>query len=536
VAPTLCANVTTSTTWSVDTTLSCQVFVLDGATLTIEAGVTVYSFLDDGFGRATALIVAVGAKLVAVGTADLPITFTTAATVSDNLADTRGLWGGIILLGRAPVYGGTREVEGIRGFTYGGSDDEDSSGSLEYVRVWHGGNVVSPGVEINGITLAGVGAGTTVEHCEVAFNLDDGFEMFGGTVNLKWVSVLFVGDDGIDADEGYAGKIQFAYVMTGAEGHHAFEADGKGDAQPRSYPQIYSATFVGNVRGVAVAAQSADDEVRGLVRLREGTGGEFGNLILANVNVDAAGVVHETCASERLSQDAMPPVEFAPDLLWFSSNNIVSGPGRSFELGAGCDGPTVLTERDPTLRVMPTDADWNSPVVDPTVFAFLDAANTIPSAAFTGVDDVPAEDTFFTAVTYKGAFGSNEVSWLEPWSWLAASGRLADASDAGRTSSSSSDNDSGVSESTLWIIIVVLLLVFLVAVFFGYQSYGYKNKYEKLFHNQEDQVEIPVSKAPRPSDVELVGGGAAHNGHGHASQNGYQNGYRPSYDGELKEP
>ena len=217
VADAACGSITSDTVWDKSLTLTCQVFVQAGATLTISPGVTVMADWD-GTGDAPAVIILPGGKINAAGTAAAPITFTTAADPST--LPSRGNWGGLIVMGNAPVYGTTTAVEGITGYVYGGSDSTESSGTLSYVRVWYGGAVIGADNEINGITLAGVGSGTTVDHCEVAFNLDDGCEFFGGTVNAKYISVLFVGDDAIDTDLGYQGKIQFAYVMIGASGHH----------------------------------------------------------------------------------------------------------------------------------------------------------------------------------------------------------------------------------------------------------------------------------------------------------------------------
>merc|ERR1711988_467900 len=132
--------------------------------------------------------------------------------VSERNFPAKGLWGGLIIMGNAPVYksssydaNGGNTVEGVEGHYYGGNTRNDNSGVLQYVRVWYGGHVIGKDNEINGITFAGVGSGTTVDHIEVAFNKDDGVEFFGGTVNAKYVSVLFAGDDAFDTDLGYQG-------------------------------------------------------------------------------------------------------------------------------------------------------------------------------------------------------------------------------------------------------------------------------------------------------------------------------------------
>eukprot|EP00900_Chrysochromulina_parva_P018441 jgi/Chrpa1/26599/Chrysochromulina_OHIO_Genome00026745-RA len=181
--------------------LTCQTFVPSGVTLAIQAGVTIYaSPVAAGGGGAPALIIEKGGFLLAEGSAAAPITFTAfnptvsssssvvtdASTGALTVLETKGKWGGLILLGSAPTNVATTTIiEGITGRTYGGSNPTESSGSLQYVRVWHGGAVVGNDNEINGITFGGVGSGTIVDHCEVAFNLDDGFEFFGGTVNVK---------------------------------------------------------------------------------------------------------------------------------------------------------------------------------------------------------------------------------------------------------------------------------------------------------------------------------------------------------------
>ncbi len=187
-----------------------------GVTLTIQAGVDVKAF-DNG-----SLLVTRGSKLVAVGTAASPITFSSL----DDGFDGEGEWGGVIIQGFAPQYGqggtgacfGTGTVCNVQGEggtvvgLYGGNEPDDDSGTLRYVRIAEGGLVAGPNNEINGLTLQGVGHGTTIEYVQVHNNLDDGVEWFGGTVNARYLVLTGNDDDDIDYDEGYQGNIQFAIV------------------------------------------------------------------------------------------------------------------------------------------------------------------------------------------------------------------------------------------------------------------------------------------------------------------------------------
>merc|ERR1712185_891969 len=106
--------------------------------------------------------------------------------------------------------------------------------------------------------------------------------MFGGTVNLKYISSIFCGDDAIDTDLGYKGDIQFAFAAVGEDGHHAVEMDGNNDDNSRSFPRVYNAMFVGHTEG-SVQSVSTDSVTQGVMMLREGTGGEFGNIVVTNV-------------------------------------------------------------------------------------------------------------------------------------------------------------------------------------------------------------------------------------------------------------
>jgi len=238
------SNITQDAVWETGKIyiLETRIAVESGATLTIQPGVVVKGEAGTG-ANATALLVARGGKLMAEGTADAPIIFTSIADeiipgqiVSPNLdPDLNGLWGGVLVLGSARISasnddGDVSEVQ-IEGIPtsdpnglYGGDNDADNSGVIKYISIRHGGTNIGAGNEINGLTLGGVGNGTVIENVEVVANQDDGIEWFGGTVNVKNVVVWNVGDDGLDTDQSWAGTVENFYVVTVAG--HNFELDG----------------------------------------------------------------------------------------------------------------------------------------------------------------------------------------------------------------------------------------------------------------------------------------------------------------------
>ena len=229
--------------------LSGKVVVEDGVTLTIEAGTVVKG--KGGVGSlASALVIAQGGKLNANGTAAEPIIMTSedddvlpGQVKGSNLDETtNGLWGGLLVLGKAPIsVDGDVEFAQIEGIPaddafgrYGGTDEMDNSGSMTYLSVRHGGALIGEGNEINGITLGGVGAGTVIENVEVVANKDDGIEWFGGTVNVKNAVIWAADDDGVDIDQAYKGTIDnFVVICNGTD--HALEIDGPEGALAGSF-------------------------------------------------------------------------------------------------------------------------------------------------------------------------------------------------------------------------------------------------------------------------------------------------------------
>lgn len=242
-------NISGDVTWTSDNVyqLSGRITVLDGAKLTIEPG-TVIKGEAGTRANATALLVARGGTIDAQGTPTLPIIFTSVADeitpeqvangdyASPNLdPDINGLWGGVLILGRAPISASNSsgdvsevQIEGIPATDpnglYGGNDPADNSGIFKYVSIRHGGANIGQGNEINGLSLGAVGDKTIVENIEIVANQDDGVEWFGGTVNVKNVVVWNTGDDGLDTDQSWDGSVDNFFII--APAGHCFELDG----------------------------------------------------------------------------------------------------------------------------------------------------------------------------------------------------------------------------------------------------------------------------------------------------------------------
>jgi hypothetical protein len=268
-----------------------RVSLESGATLTIPAGTIIKAASGTGADAST-LIIARGATIIADGTADAPIIMT---SVSDNIevggtypssapalnVDTRGLWGGILILGNAPCsFSGDvteLQIEGIptsdTNGLYGGSDAADNSGSVQYLSIRHGGAEIGEGNEINGLTLGGVGSGTKINHIEVVGNVDDGIEFFGGTVNASNLLIWGQGDDAIDIDQGYAGTIDGAMVILTAASDHGFEIDGPEGAAKGRFT-LKNATVVGATDDCE--AQGVDGE---MADFRKGATGDVLNIL-----------------------------------------------------------------------------------------------------------------------------------------------------------------------------------------------------------------------------------------------------------------
>ncbi len=248
--------------------LNGPLIMTDGTTLTIPAGMTIPALAT---GAEVYIAIAQGAKIMANGTATNPIVFT-----SDAAAPAAGDWGGLILLGKAPVNsvtGSATATSEIGSLPYGGEDAADNSGVLNYVRVEYSGGAADGQSENNGFSFYGVGNGTQVNYIQAYAGKDDGIEFFGGTVNASFVSVVNAEDDSVDWTEGYAGTLTDVYVSNRASDDKAFECDGY-NTDYSNASGIFSKPTVTNVTVIGEGSATASEAIR----LRAGTQGIFTNL------------------------------------------------------------------------------------------------------------------------------------------------------------------------------------------------------------------------------------------------------------------
>lgn len=381
------------------------VYVEDGATLNIEAGTIIRGDKDSK----GSLIITRGSKINANGTVDQPIVFTSNQPEgSRNYGD----WGGIIILGNAPinVAGGTSIIEGgvdtpEGDGVYGGANATDNSGILKYVRVEYPGIAFVPGNEINGITFGGVGSGTIVDHVMVSRSGDDAFEFFGGTVNCNYLIAHNTLDDDLDCDFGFSGKIQYAVVkrdpnFADASGSNGWETDNDATGTtntPQTNPTFSNITVVGPI-------QNAGDIIninykRGMHIRRNSSTDIFNSVVMgypSGVMIDGS-----LCEASALANTLKV------------QNIVIAGHNNDFEVAAGSTfdaaawfntvgyGNSIF---ETTAEVMLTDA-YNA-----TSPNFLPAAG---SPLLSGASFDAAELADFEETSYRGAFGN--LDWTSCW-------------------------------------------------------------------------------------------------------------------------
>lgn len=413
---------TGTVTWTANNTyiLDGFVFVNDSQTLTIEPGTIIKAKPGEGE-NASALIVARGGKIMAQGTAERPIIFTAleddVTRIDDMPLDATGRWGGVIILGKATINrpGGEGAIEGIpteetRG-TYGGTNDTDNSGIFKYVSIRHAGTVIGSNNEINGLTMGGVGSGTTIEYVEVYSNQDDGFEWFGGTVNTKYLVSAFNDDDQFDYDQGWRGHNQFWFgIYREGAGGTGGEFDGGSnpdDAEPFSIPVISNATIIG---GNTLDGQNA-------VMLVDNAGGKIYNSVFADFR---GGIVVEDLSDANVG-DSRQRLEEGD--LMFINNIFTNVADNTFE------GIAAVTPNQGFLVDYLSASENSNRVTADPVLANISRQNNgtlnplaaSGSAALSGAS-MP-EGSFFTNVDYVGAF-DNANNWMKGWTYIDQLGYL----------------------------------------------------------------------------------------------------------------
>lgn len=355
--------------------------------LIIDPGVTTY-----GQSGNDLIWIDRGAQIWANGTADRPITMTS-ANDADATATTRGEWGGLVINGNAPINGCSEGTtlceaagEGNTGM-FGGNDPHDSSGSLTYLRVKYAGFAFNDLDELNGIAFQGVGDGTNVDYIQVHNNADDGVEFFGGTVNVKHYYATGNNDDSLDWTKGFSGHVQYVVIVQGSDiGDQGFEMDNNGDAPdslPRALPYFSNVTMIGN----------ANTDIGMLIR--EGTGGHFHNMVVQGFG-DGCIDIDNT----QTFTTAGTPSNLTGDLVM--TNSVVNCTTNFIE---DMDGPWTVQEW--------FEAQDGNVEMDTGMTSYINssAVNALQSL------DPTTLGSFFDEADYVGAVPSAEEDWTEGWTF-----------------------------------------------------------------------------------------------------------------------
>ncbi len=398
-----------------------QVFVKSGQVLTIEPGTVIFG---EKKSKGT-LVVEKGGKIEANGTVDKPIVFTSNQQIGDR---DRGDWGGLVILGNAKVNIPNPAVEGIEPQVhYGGSDDADNSGTLNYVRVEFAGIELTPNNETNSITFGGVGYGTKLENVQVSYGGDDGFEWFGGSVNGKNLVSFGTWDDCFDLDNGFIGNLQFGLSVrypsyADQSDSNGFEMDTNGTNEATDRPTTATISNF-TILGPAIDGNSFSGNYKYGVDLRRRVAVNLYNSVILGF---PSGL--------RMNQSSVYPnyntgaAEVANNVIYAKTTKTVSG---NTEVTAD-DVLSYLTGKGNTIEAgtdFQTSAAYQALGLNPDNF-FSKKLNTSypahPSFALNGgslssgadfsfapFNEAGRSASFDKTVSFKGAFGSND--WTQSW-------------------------------------------------------------------------------------------------------------------------
>jgi hypothetical protein len=398
-----------------------QVFVNDGQVLTIPAGTTIMG----DKGTKGLLVINVGGKIMAEGTAANPIVFTSERAVGER---DKGDWGGVIILGRANCNQNGPAIEGVSpAVTYGtfqsSANDTENSGIMKYVRIEYAGIALSPNNETNSLTMGAVGSGTTLENIQVSFGGDDGFEWFGGTANAKNLISYGTWDDDFDCDFGYSGTVQHAVAIrdpfaADQSGSNAFECDndaGGNDVQPYTSAVFSNVTVLGPMYD---STKSISGNYQHAMHLRRRTAVSIFNSVIAGypTGFRLYGTSTETQYITNLNGVVNDNI-----LITFSKGTAAAIPYQSTTANAAknyweASNDIALTVSNSSTALNAVGLDVNlfygktSPYPANPDFGTLGVTGT----SATGGDFSHAKLSTFTSTTYRGAFGGND--WTDGWS------------------------------------------------------------------------------------------------------------------------
>ena len=418
-------------------TLRDLVYVTSGATLTIEPGTKIVGEKN----TRGALLITRGCKIIANGTAALPIVFT-----SDQTNPVRGDWAGVVLLGRARTnasYNGTPGLGEAEGGInngdglglFGGTDDNDNSGSMQYVRIEYAGYAFLPDKELNGLSMYAIGKGTTLRYIQVSFANDDSFEWFGGNVNMDHLVVYRGLDDEQDSDNGFSGNVQFVIcqrdsAVADVSGSNGWESDndangiaviipaGQTTVQPQTKAVWSNVTMIGPR---AATNNIGNSLFRNGAQIRRNSAISIFNSVMlgwpVGLYIDAT-----TGTPTDINITGTPATPNQTTNLVFQ-NNIIAGCTQPLKYGASTTAPTGWTITDLT-NWFNTPAYNNSILVNSSDVKLADAFNVTGSPDYTPLAGSPlltgASFTHpklatFQAVTYRGAVSGASDTWWKGW-------------------------------------------------------------------------------------------------------------------------
>ncbi len=407
---TIPSNVSTSKTLTSDRVwiLKGETHVLSGAVLTIEAGTVIKSDISEK----GALVIDKGARIEAVGTVDKPIVFTSGRPVNER---NPGDWAGITIIGNAPTNRvAISNVEGGVTGTFGlGTVANDNSGTLKYVRVEYAGVAFSSNSEVNALSFYAVGSGTTLDHIQVSYAKDDAYEFFGGTVNGKYLIAYGTSDDDFDFDFGFSGKLQFGVSMKrpeladAADQSNGVECDNEatvpttGPSTPRTRPVLSNFTFVGT-NGAAGEAATHNFALR----YRRAAQFVLNNSVL--IGYKAAGLSLESTQTAA---------DYVAGLSIFKNNLVhaVANPYLSNDASAQAVITSIAIKAKAEAEgCVSLTAGADAGLKNPFNLSAPDFMPNTGSPALAGTWVNPDGSTFFSTVSYRGAFSATD-NWMATW-------------------------------------------------------------------------------------------------------------------------